>query len=165
MSSNFHTIQPALIEEFRQVATKHMAKCTPDELAVICSACKLNNVSKYVVFAKRRYDEIILTRNMAIKRMMELFNGSLNHYSRIMWLEKSDHTTTMNSLKRFKDDYDTNADYRAIYDKLVERTKHLEKPKDTPSEIEIAVPLQRTSPIKFIEITYEDGTKIKMTNG
>ena len=102
---------------------------------------------------------------MAIKRMMELFNGSLNHYSRIMWLEKSDHTTTMNSLKRFRDDYETNDEYRAIYAKLVERTKHLEKPKDTPKEIEINVPLQRNTPIKFIEITYEDGTKIKLTNG
>lgn len=162
MSSNFHTIQPALIEEFRQVATRHIGKISEDEMFVIVTACKLNNVSKYVVFAKRRYDEIILTRNMAIKRMMELFNGSLNHYSRIMWLVKSDHTTTMNSLKRFKDDYDTNEDYRAIYDKLVEKTKHLEKPKDTPKEIEINVPLQRTSPIKFIEITYEDGTKIRL---
>lgn len=162
MSSNFHTIQPALIEEFRQVATRHIGKISEEEMLVITTACKLNNVSKYVVFAKRRYDEIILTRNMAIKRMMELFNGSLNHYSRIMWLEKSDHTTTMNSLKRFKDDYDTNEDYRAIYDKLVEKTKHLEKPKDTPKEIEINVPLQRNTPIKFIEITYEDGTKLRL---
>ena len=162
MSSNFHTIQPSLIDEFRQLATRHMGNIGKDELFVITEACRLNNISKYVVFAKRRYDEIILTRNMAIKRMMELFNGSLNHYSRIMWLEKSDHTTTMNSLKRFRDDYETNEEYRAIYAKLVERTKHLEKPKDTPKEVEINVPLQRTSPIKFIEITYEDGTKIKL---
>lgn len=162
MSSNFHTIQPSLIDEFRQLATRHMSNIGKDELFVITEACRLNNISKYVVFAKRRYDEIILTRNMAIKRMMELFNGSLNHYSRIMWLEKSDHTTTMNSLKRFRDDYETNEDYRAIYAKLVERTKHLEKPKDTPKEIEINVPLQRNTPIKFIEITYEDGTKIKL---
>ena len=164
MSSNFHTIQSGLIEEFRQVATRHMGNISKEELFVITEACRLNNISKYVVFAKRRYDEIILTRNMAIKRMMELFNGSLNHYSRLMWLEKSDHTTTMNSLKRFRDDYETNEDYRATYAKLVERTKHLEKPKEV-IEHHFAVPLQQASPIKFIEITYEDGTKIKLTNG
>ena len=141
-----------------------MGNIGKDELFVITEACRLNNISKYVVFAKRRYDEIILTRNMAIKRMMELFNGSLNHYSRIMWLEKSDHTTTMNSLKRFRDDYETNEEYRAIYAKLVERTKHLEKPKEV-IEHQFAVPLQQASPIKFIEITYEDGTKIKLNNG
>ena len=101
---------------------------------------------------------------MAIRRMMELFNGSLNHYARIMWLVKADHTTTMNSLKRFKDDYDTNAEYRAIYEKLVERTKHLEKPKEV-KQFEFAVPLQQASPIAFIEITYEDGTKIKLQHG
>lgn len=142
-----------------------MGKISEGEMYVIATACKLNNVSKYVVFAKRRYDEIILTRNMAIRRMMDLFNGSLNHYSRIMWLDKSDHTTTMNSLKRFRDDYDTNAEYRSIYDKLVEKTKHLEQPKEAPQSLEMCVPLHKSSAVKFIEITYEDGTKIRLTNG
>lgn len=169
--ANFEKIQEALINKYKAQSTLHMQNIGQSEMTVINHACSLTGVSKYVVFSKRRYDEIVKTRNMIIYRMKQLWGGSLNYYAKMMWLEKSDHTTVMNSLEVFRDDFQSDEAYRDRYNKLCELTKNLRpefqviQKKNADNKIKYEIPLQEVNK-KIISasmvFTLEDGTKLEI---
>jgi len=170
---NFEIQREILLKQYGEQARKHIEKISKHELFVIKEVCDLFRLELELIFVNRRYTQLFLPRNMAIKRLHELHLGNYSYYGKLMYLQSVDHTTIIRSLQTFRSEYDTNEFYKLRYLELCERTSNASLMKKATTQVEkteCVVPLsefiqaklpQHCKGLKKIEIIIEnsDGEK------
>lgn len=113
------------LKQFEAEGEKHFSKLTVAEQIICNEVAKINNIPTVLIFINKRPREIVMARNMAVLRLIELFEQNLKYIGGIMWLNPVDHSTVINARDTCKDDLKYNANYRARYQELVNRTEYL----------------------------------------
>lgn len=124
---NWSIVSQMLLAQYEAEANAHIAKLPEHELQVIQEVCNIFDLPLPLIFVNRRNIQIIQARNMAIFRLMQLFNGTLAHYGKVMFLRPVDHTGVLNAKNTFKNDHATNEAIQRQYKELCLRTSQTEK--------------------------------------
>lgn len=125
MAISFDAKAMLWLKQYEQEGEKHFSKLTKAEQIVCNEVAKLNNIPTVLLFLNKRPREIVMARNMAVLRLIELFEPNLKYIGGILWLIPVDHSTVINARETCKDDLSTNPNYRARYNELKNRTEYL----------------------------------------
>lgn len=113
------------LKEYEDEGEKHFSRLTTAEQVICNEVAKLNNIPTVLLFLNKRPREIVMARNMAVLRLIELFEPNLKYIGGRLWLIPVDHSTVINARETCKNDLTTNPNYRARYNELKNRTEYL----------------------------------------